>query len=190
VRVSLKPESAYTPMASSLAKVVAGVDPELTAWAEPVVPVAWALWSTTLASATVDSPEYSSAVTPMSAADDTLAVMVGLVPPRAVMGALHTLISVLSEAVKWVSSTKVSPAESLTPVTVGPALFQAPTSTTSRLAAVIAEARVTARLVLASARALICCTNAGVAEAVGVTALELADGGPVPTALVAVTTKV
>ena len=40
----------------------------------------------------------------MSAAAVVLAVMVGLVPPPAVTGAVQTDISVPSEAVKWVSS--------------------------------------------------------------------------------------
>ena len=49
-------------------------------------------------------PAYSTAATPMSAVEVALAVMVGLVPPPAVIGAVQTDISVLSEALKWVSS--------------------------------------------------------------------------------------
>jgi hypothetical protein len=89
-----------------------------------------------------------------------------------------------------VSSTNGSPAESLTPDAVAAEPLQVPTSTTRRLPAVTADVGVTARLVLALPCPLTCCTKAGVVTAVGVTALELADGGPVPTALVAVTTKV
>ena len=51
-----------------------------------------------------DTPEYSSAATPTSAADVGFAVITGLVPPPEVTGALHTDISVLSEALKCVSS--------------------------------------------------------------------------------------
>ena len=57
-----------------------------------------------MASAAVDRPEYSAAATPMSAEEVVVAVMVGLVPPPAVMGAVQTDISVPSEAAKWVSS--------------------------------------------------------------------------------------
>ena len=52
----------------------------------------------------MDRPAYSTAATPMSAAEVVLAVMTGLVPPPAVTGAVHTDISVPSGAVKWVSS--------------------------------------------------------------------------------------
>ena len=69
-----------------------------------VVPVACAWTSSTAAPAAVDRPAYSTAATPMSAAAVVLAVMVGLVPPPAVTGAVQTDISVPSEAVKWVSS--------------------------------------------------------------------------------------
>ena len=48
----------------------------------------------------VDRPTHSTAATPMSAVEVTLAVMVGLVPPPAVIGAVHTDCSVPSEAVK------------------------------------------------------------------------------------------
>ena len=68
------------------------------------MPAAWAWTSRTAAPAAVDRPEYSAAATPMSAVAVVLAVMVGLVPPPAVTGAVQTDISVPSEAVKWVSS--------------------------------------------------------------------------------------
>ena len=92
-------------MASSLPRVVPGVEPELTAAATLVLPVAVAFWSTMVASATVDSPEYSLIATPMSAAEVARAVMVGRVPPPAVTGAVHTVISVWSAAVKRLRST-------------------------------------------------------------------------------------
>ena len=69
-----------------------------------VVPVACAWTSRAAVPAAVDKPAYSTAATPMSAAEVALAVMVGLVPPPAVIGAVHTDISVFSEALKWVSS--------------------------------------------------------------------------------------
>src|SRR4051794_10377879 len=80
--------------------------------------------------AAVDRPEYSSTVAPTSALALGLTVSVGRVPPPAVIGALHTLISVLSEAVKRVSSVYVLPAESVTADAVAPAARHTPTSTT------------------------------------------------------------
>ena len=53
------------------------------------------------------------------------------------------------------------------------------------------EPGVTVRLVTFVPRADTCCTNVGVTVTVdGVTALDAADSGPVPTALVAVTVNV
>jgi hypothetical protein len=98
------PESAYNPIASSLPVVVPGVDPELTACTAVVVPDAEADTSITDASAAADTPAYSLTATPTSADPDTFAVTVGLVPPPALNGALHTLNSVLSEPVKCLSS--------------------------------------------------------------------------------------
>ena len=72
--------------------------PEATVADVFVVPEECAIWSTTVASPTVESPEYSIAATPTSAADVVLIVIVGRVPAPALMGALHTLISVPSEA--------------------------------------------------------------------------------------------
>ena len=77
-----------------------------------VAPTACADWSTAVISATVDSPEYSRAMIAMSADDVGLAVIVAAVPPL-VMGAVQMLISVLSEAVKCVTSTNGSPSESV-----------------------------------------------------------------------------
>ena len=87
-------------MASSLPFDAAGVAPEDTVAAVVVVPVACDWASSTDASVAADSPEYSSAATPTSAADVTCAVITGFVPPPAVTGALHTLSSVLSGALK------------------------------------------------------------------------------------------
>ena len=53
----------------------------------------------TLAPATEDSPEYSSATAPTSALAVGLTLIVGACPgPPATIGAVHTLISVLSPA--------------------------------------------------------------------------------------------
>jgi hypothetical protein len=97
VTVLLNPESAYSPSASP-SDVVAAVVPELTAPALDVVPVACACWSRTVVSVTVDSPAYSRTTTPRSAEAVAVAVTVGLVPP-VFTTAVHTLISVWSEAV-------------------------------------------------------------------------------------------
>ena len=78
--------------------MLGGVAGEETVAAPVVVPEACAIWSTMVASATVESPEYSSAATPTSAVDVGLTVIVGRVPPPAVIGALQTLISVFSDA--------------------------------------------------------------------------------------------
>jgi len=86
-------------MASSPLPVVAGGAPELTVAAAPVVPVACACTSSTAEPAAADRPAYSRAATPMSAVEPALAVMVGLVPPPAVTGAVQTDSSVPSEAV-------------------------------------------------------------------------------------------
>ena len=48
----------------------------------------------------VERPEYSETMAPTSALADGVTVIVGLVPPPAVIGAVHTLSSVLSEALK------------------------------------------------------------------------------------------
>jgi hypothetical protein len=68
----------------------------------------------------------------MSAAEVAVAVMVGRVPPPLVTGAVQMLISVLSDATKWVTSTYELPAESVTPLVVAADEFQTPTSTTKR----------------------------------------------------------
>jgi hypothetical protein len=122
------------------------VSPEETVAAAPVVSVAWALTSTTLALATVDKPEYSKTAAPTSAADVGVTVIVGRVPPPAVIGAVHTLMSVPSEAAKWTSSMYELPAESLTLPAVACAAFQIPTSTTRRSPAVTFDVGVSARL--------------------------------------------
>jgi hypothetical protein len=82
--------------------------------APEVVPLALEDWSTVAVPAAVDSPEYSETMAPTSALALGLTVIVGFVPPPAVIGALHTLISVLSEARKCSSSVYAFPAESVT----------------------------------------------------------------------------
>ena len=79
--------------------------PEETVAAPVVVPVVEATDRRRSAPATVDRPEYSSATTPTSALAVGLTVIVGRVPPPAVTGAVQTLISVSSEALKCNSST-------------------------------------------------------------------------------------
>ena len=64
-----------------------------------VVPTECETWSTAVISATVDKPEYSRAMTAMSAAEVGLAVMVSVPPPLAI-GAVQMLISAPSAAVK------------------------------------------------------------------------------------------
>ena len=126
----------------------------------------------------------------MSALADGLATMVGAVPPLAVIGAVHTLSWVPSEAVALVTSVNVSPAESVTLEVVAWPELQSATSTTSRFPLLTADGMVTDRLVCPEPCALACCTNAGAAAAVGVTACDGVDAGPVPTALLAETVKV
>ncbi len=119
---------------------------EFTLPAAVVTPPASDSWSTTVASATVDRPEYSSATIPRSALVEGVAVMVGRTPPMST-GAVHTLISAPSEATKCVTSTKGSLVESVTDVVVAPADFHAPTSTTRRFPAVTSELGTTEILV-------------------------------------------
>ena len=90
--------------ASSLPTEVAGVGPEETVAAPLLLPVAWAWTSRAPVPLAVDSPAYSRTAAPTSAVAVGLTVMVGLAPPPAAIGAVHTDISVLSEALKWVSS--------------------------------------------------------------------------------------
>ncbi len=81
------------------------------------------------------------------------------------------------------------PAESVTPDVLAPLPDHVMTSTTRRSPTVRLADGVTPRLVLLEECALTCCTNAG-ADAVGVTALDGEEAGPVPMALVADTVKV
>src|SRR5258708_153670 len=177
-------------MDSSLGAVVAGVEPELTARALAVVPVADAVWSTAAAPAAVERPEYSSTATPMSAWAVGLARITGLVPPLWVTGAVHTLSCAPSEPVAVVPAVRVSPAESVTLAAVAWRELQSATSTTSRSPVVTLAGIVTEMLVWAGPCALACCTNAGVAAAVGVTGWGGADAGPAPTAVGAGTVDV
>src|SRR5450755_1060948 len=177
-------------MASSLLAVVAGVAPELTVVALPVVPVLCEVWSIAPVPPAPDSPEYSSAATPTSALEVAVTVIVGLVPPPAVIGAVHTLISALSDPLKFLTLVYVFPAESVTLFAVALEPLHTPTRTTQRLPAVMLAAGVTVRLVTFVAWLDTCCTNAGATVADGVTAFEGLDGRPVPIALVAVTVKV
>src|SRR5262249_26463818 len=145
----------------SLPAVVGAVAPELTVAAPPVVPLDRALWSTAATPAAVDSPEYSRTVTPTSALADGVTVIVGFVPPPAVIGAVQMLCSVPSDATKCSTSVYVFPALSVTVRAVGLPLFQMPTSTIRRLPAVMAADGTTARLVRFSPCAVTPWTNAG-----------------------------
>ena len=100
-----------------------------------------------VASLTGDSPEYSEAAMPRSADPVGVRVIFGVVPPPCRMGALQTLISVPSEAVKCESSMNASPAESVTLAAVALRLLQMPATTTSRLPMVRFEVGVTEMLV-------------------------------------------
>ena len=83
----------------------------------------------------------------------------------------------------------VLPAVSVTALAVAFAALQIPTCTISRLPVVI-TCPGTNVTVLAVRRAETCCTNTGLATAVGVTADDATDAGPAPTALTAVTVNV
>jgi len=161
VRLSPKPESTYIPIASSLPAVVAAVGPEATDPAPPVVPLACAIWSTTEASPTVDRPEYSETAALTSAREVGVTVIAGRVPPPAFTGAVHTLISVPSEALKCSSSMYAFPAESDTFAAVAPELFHTPATTTKRLPVVILALGVSFTLMTPEACAATCCTKAG-----------------------------
>src|SRR4051794_35112556 len=119
----------------------------------------------------------------MSAMPLALTVIVGRVAPPAVIGALHTLSSVLSEALKCVSSVYVFPAESVTADALALPLLQIPASTINRLPLVMFAAGCNARLP-AKVRFEVRCTNATAAglPCVGVTASDAADSALVPTA--------
>jgi hypothetical protein len=90
--------------------------------------------------------------------------MVGRTPPVST-GAVHTLISVPSEATKCVTSTKGSAVESVTEVVVAPADFHTPTSTTSRFPVVTLELETTEILDWLEAWARASWTNAGPVDA-------------------------
>jgi hypothetical protein len=83
--------------------LLAAVAPEETVAAADVLPVAVLSTSTAFVPAALDRPEYSSTVAPMSAVPVVLTLIVGLVSPPAVIGALHTLSSVWSDALNDVS---------------------------------------------------------------------------------------
>ena len=103
-------------------------------------------------------------MTAMSAEDDALAVIVAAAPP-AVTGAVQMLISVLSDAVKCVTSTNESLSESVTELVVALPEFQTATSTTSRSPVATLAPVVTARLLFPDPCALACCTNVGIEAA-------------------------
>jgi len=121
-----------------------------------------------------------------------LAVTVGMVPPLFVIGAVQMLIWVPSEALKFVSSVKVSPAESVTLAVFPPPAFHVPTSTTRRFPAVTSDGGWTdIPLVDTEAEsALACWTNTGGAFVLGVTALLGGEGAAVPAGFEAVTVNV
>jgi hypothetical protein len=168
---------------------VAGVGPDETDPALDVVPEALVCWSTADAPAADERPLYSIVVIAAEAADENFATTVGSLPAPAVIGAVQTLCSVWSGPVKWLTSVNVSPAESVTLDVLAFELLQTPTSTTSRLPAPSGADGVTEMLLAEAIWVLACWTKAGTVAADGVTALDGADGGDVPTAFVAVTVK-
>src|SRR5215469_7179300 len=99
------------------------------------------------------------------------------------MGAVHTLISVPSEATKWSTSVKESPAESVTLLAVGLLLHQTPTMTTRRSPAVTLAPGATEMLVPEPAWLPACWTKAGGGSVPGVTEVDGEDASPVPTPL-------
>ena len=111
-------------------------------------------------SETVDRPEYSSTMIAMSAVAEGLAVTVSALPPGGT-GAVQMLIWVPSDAVKFVTSTKVSLSESVTELAVPLFEFQTPTSTTRRSPVATLAPVVTAMLLFDDPCALACWTNAG-----------------------------
>src|SRR5215471_7113627 len=82
------------------------------------------------------------------------------------------------------------PAVSVTEPAVGRVFLQTPTSTMIRLPPVMLAVGVTAMLATLTPCAVTFCTNAGGGVLDGVTALDGAEAGPVPMALVAVTVNV
>ena len=119
-------------------------------------------------------------------------MIVGGVAEPAVTGALQTLSSVPSPAVKCISSVKVSPAESVTLLAVAlPELQIAGLDDQP-----ISRERAGRQRDRTGRRRCPSVTGGGLDErrragaAVGVTALDGADAGLVPTALVAVTVNV
>src|SRR5436190_8026150 len=147
-------------MASSPALPVGAVGPALTVAAAVVLAVAWLIWSTDAVPAAVERPEYSSTVAPTSALAVVFTLTVGLVAPPAVIGALHTLSSVLSDALNDVSFVYVLPAESVTLDALALPALHTPASTTRRLPVVTLAAGTSVRFAV-TARLLTCCTKAG-----------------------------
>ena len=109
----------------------------------------------------LDRPEYSRTVAPTSALAVVVTVTVGLVPEPAVIGALHTLSSVLSEALNEVSFVYVLPAESVTPDALALPALHTPASTMRRLPLETLAVGASARLAV-TPRLLTCWTKASV----------------------------
>jgi hypothetical protein len=171
-----------------LSPVSAAVGPEVTNPALVEVAVAVLKASIAAAPEALDSPAYSSAAPPMSALPVAFTKIEGLVPSPAVMGALHTLSSVSSVALTLVTLVYVLPAASVTPEIVAAPLLHTLAITTIRLPAVMLEAGVSCRVDPLGLRPDTRWTNRG--AAFGVTALDAAESGPVPTEFVALTVNV
>ena len=107
------------------------------------------------------------------------------------IGAVQTLCSVLSPALKCASSVNVSPAESVTLLTVATAELQTPVSTTRRLPVSVLDVSATARL-LAVPRVARGLLHEGRCRRArwGSPRWTARTRGSVPTALVAVTVNV
>ncbi len=166
------------------------VEPELTARALGVTPLADATWSTAADPETPDTPLYSSTAIAISASDVGFAVTVGRLPSAWLVGAVHTLNSWPFAPCTEVASVKGSPAESVTLSAVACIVFRTATSTTSRSPRETSAGRVAERPLTPEPRTLTRWTNRGGTAALGVTGRDAADGGPLPAAVVAVTVKV
>ncbi len=96
----------------------------------------------------------------MSALPVVLTLIVGFVAPPAVIGALHTLSSVLSDALNAVSLVYVLPAESVTLDALALPALHTPACTIRRLPVLTLEVGTSVRFAV-TARLLTCCTKAG-----------------------------
>src|SRR5215203_1478953 len=148
-------------MASSLSPVSGVVGPDVTKPEPGEVAVAVLTASIAAAPAAVDTLAYSTAAAPMSALPVALTVIVGRVPSPAVIGAVHTLSCVFSDAVTLVAFVYVLPAESVTPEMVALPELHTPAMTTRRFPPATADAGVSCKVVPVALRPETRWTNFG-----------------------------